>query len=268
MKNRPKELLDCAGAVKVAAIEKRNGPDSLYREGVSAHQSVAVISPLTGMLYFYTVSRKSASSMSSEPTQRQQQIVDFLEFFQREHGMMPTCQEIAEAFEFRSPNAVSSHLDLLAKKGVVERIPGKARGLRLVRRSKPAGIPVLGEIAAGDPILAAEASGEYLPVSGELFAGSDLFAVRVRGDSMIEKGIFDGDYAVIRAQTDVQDGEIAAVLRDDEATLKIVLRPGPDCLILRGANPSFSDIVIREGEAVPRILGRYVGLIRLERRVA
>ncbi|MFP4166572.1 MAG: transcriptional repressor LexA [Opitutales bacterium] len=206
--------------------------------------------------------------MPSKLTQRQREIVTFLETFQREHGMMPTCQEIADAFGFGSPNAVPSHLRLLEKKGVIERFPGKARGLRLLRVPEPEGIPVLGEIAAGDPILAAEASGEYLPVADNLFAGSDVFALRIRGDSMMDRGIFDGDYAVIHAQTDVDDGEIAAVLRDDEATLKVVLRPDAHSLVLRGANPAFPDIVIREGEAHPRILGKYVGLIRLERRVA
>lgn len=224
--------------------------------------------PLTPILYIYTVLSESAAFMSSELTQRQQQIVAFLEDFQREHGMMPTCKEIAEAFGFRSPNAVTSHLDLLAKKGAIERMPGKARGLRLFRAAKATGIPLLGEIAAGDPVLAAEASGEYLPVSEGLFAGSKHFAVRVNGHSMIEKGIFEGDFAVIRAQTDVDDGEIAAVLLDDEATLKMVLRRDSKCIVLRGANPSFKDIVIREGDAVPRILGKYVGLIRRERRVA
>lgn len=206
--------------------------------------------------------------MSSNLTQRQSEILTFLETFQREHGMMPTCQEIADAFGFSSPNAVSSHLELLEKKGVIERLRGKARGLRLRRVPKPEGIPVLGEIAAGDPILAAETSGEYLPVAENLFAGSDLFALNVQGDSMIEKGIFDGDYAVFRAQPDVDNGEIAAVLLDDKATLKVVLRTDAHSLVLRGANPGFPDIVIREGESVPRILGKYVGLVRMERRVA
>ena len=181
---------------------------------------------------------------------------------------MPTCQEIAGAFGFSSPNAVQSHLGLLEKKGVIQRLPGKARGLRLLRAPKPEGIPLLGKIAAGDPILAAEASGEYLPLADHLFAGSDLFALSVRGDSMVGRGIFDGDYAIIRGQPDVDDGEIAAVLRDDEATLKIVLRPDAHSLVLRGANPAFPDIVVRKGEAVPQILGKYVGLVRLERRVA
>lgn len=231
-------------------------------------QFLAKISTLPRLLYFYIVSDKLPPPVSSTLTQRQNEILTFLETFQREHGMMPTCQEIADAFGFSSPNAVSSHLELLEKKGVIERLRGKARGLRLLRVPKPEGIPVLGEIAAGDPILAAEASGEYLPVAENLFAGNDLFALSVRGNSMVGRGIFDGDYAVIRAQPDVDDGKIAAVLLEDKATLKVVLRPDAHSLVLRGANPAFPDIVIRDGDTVPRILGKYVGLVRLERRVA
>jgi repressor LexA len=149
----------------------------------------------------------------------------------------------------------------MAKKGMVAVLPGKARGLKLTL-SASSGIPLLGYIAAGQPREAQQEVEEVLPVSPQFFRGTDLFALRVRGESMKEVGILPGDIAVINRQQDVSDGEIAAVLFDDEATLKFVYRRS-GTVILKGANSLFHDIIVRHDESRSlRVLGKYVGLIR------
>ena len=199
--------------------------------------------------------------MPTRPTSRQQEIAEFLEAEFGRRGMMPTQREIAARFGFASPNSVRTHLRLMAKKGMVTLMPGKARGLRLTL-SVSSGIPVLGRIAAGNPQEAHQDPEEILPISPQLFHGTDLFALRVKGDSMKDVGILPGDIAIINRQQDVTDGEIAAVLLDDDATLKFVYRRS-GTVILHGANPAFPDIVIRRDESRSLgILGKYVGLIR------
>lgn len=144
---------------------------------------------------------------------------------------------------------------------MVERLPGKARSLKLTIAA-PSGIPVLGRVAAGAPQEAYQADEEFLPLPPQFFRGTDLFALRVKGDSMKAVGILPGDIAIMNRQQDVADGEIAAVLLDDEATLKFVYRRS-ETVVLRGANPAFSDIVIQRDESRElRILGKYVGLVR------
>jgi repressor LexA len=202
--------------------------------------------------------------MPSRPTERQEQIAAFLHAELRKRGVMPTQREIAERFGFASLNSVRSHLRLMEKKGILSRLPGKARGLRL-KDLPPKGIPLLGHITAGHPAMAFQDADEIVPVSPELFPGSDLFALRVRGESMKNAGILPGDIAVMNRQKDVDDGEIVVVLIEDDATLKYLYRRS-GVVILRGANPAFPDIEIRP--SAPRsvqILGKYVGLIRQQR---
>jgi repressor LexA len=202
--------------------------------------------------------------MASLPTTRQQQIAAFIHSEFRKRGSAPTQREIAERFGFASLNSVRSHLRLMEKKGMLDRLPGKARGLKLKHRS-PVGIPLVGHIAAGNPRLAFQDCDEIVPVSSELFVGSELFAVRVRGESMKDAGILPGDIAVVNRQSEVADGEIAVVLLGEEATLKYVYRQN-GTVLLRGANAAFPDIVVRtDGQSPVLILGKYVGLIRNQR---
>jgi len=155
----------------------------------------------------------------------------------------------------------------MEKKGMVSLLRGKARGLILSVSTSP-GIPVLGKIAAGTPLEALETSDEVLPVPPRLFHGTELFGLRVKGDSMKDAGILAGDIAIMNRQDDVADGEIAAVLLDDDATLKYFHRRGGS-VVLRGANPKFAEIVIRADEvSTVRVLGKYVGLIRKEGEAA
>jgi repressor LexA len=205
--------------------------------------------------------------MELPPTKRQQQIAEFLDSEARKRGIVPTQREIAERFGFASLNSVRSHLRLMEKKGMLNRLPGKARGLKL-NYSNASGIPLVGNIAAGNPQLAFQFPDEVVPVSQEIFPGSELFALRVRGESMKDAGILPGDIAVMNRQDDVENGEIAALLLDDETTLKYLHRRAGK-LVLRGANPAFADIVVpSDGKRCIRVLGKYVGLIRNGGRAA
>ena len=198
--------------------------------------------------------------MSAAPTPRQLEIAEFLGEELQRRGVMPTQREIADRFHFASVNSVRSHILLMERKGMLARQPGKARSLRLI--VAPAGIPLLGQIAAGSPLEANQDVKEFLPVSPSMFRGGELFALRVKGDSMKDVGILPGDIAVVNRQQYVADGEIAAVLLEEDATLKFVHRRN-GAVVLRGANPAFRDIVIQRDDArALRILGKYVGLIR------
>lgn len=199
--------------------------------------------------------------MASLPREREKQIKSFLESDSRKRGVARTQREIRERLGFASLNSVRSHLRLTEKKGMLHRLPGKARRLEL-RKSPAMGIPLVRRISAGHPLLAREAESEIVPVSPHLFAGSGLFALRVKGDSMKDGGILAGDIAVMARQSDGAEGEIAAVLLDDEGRLKHVWRYSGE-VVLRGANAAFPDIVIRNGElGLVQILGKYVGLLR------
>jgi repressor LexA len=199
--------------------------------------------------------------VQSVPTPRQQEIAEFLEAEFRRRGMMPTHREIAGRFGFASPNSARTHLRLMAKKGMVTLLPGKARGLKLTVNVS-SGIPVLGCIAAGHPKEAHQDAEEILPVSQQFFCGTDLFALRVKGDSMKDVGILPGDIAVLNRQQDVADGEIAAVLLDNDATLKFVHRRS-GTVVLRAANSLVPNNIIRcDDSRSLRILGKYVGLVR------
>jgi repressor LexA len=198
--------------------------------------------------------------VSAAPTPRQLEIAEFLEAEHQRRGIMPTHREIANRFQFASVNSVRSHLRLMERKGMLARQPGKARSLRLI--VAPSGIPLLGQIAAGNPLEAFQHIDEFLPLSPAMFRGNQLFALRVKGESMKDVGILSGDIAVLNRQQEVNDGEIAAVLLDEDATLKFVYRRS-GAVVLRGANPDFRDIMIRRNESRSfRVLGKYVGLVR------
>lgn len=198
-------------------------------------------------------------------TPRQLEICQFIERFRLEHHMAPTLTEIAKNFGFAGATGVRDHLNALEKKGAIVREHGKARSLRIAEGVLPErseGIPVLGNIAAGDPIEAIEQCDRFLPVPARLFGKGDLFGLSICGDSMTGEGIRDGDVAIIQKQSEVANGEIAAVVMDEEATLKRVFRDG-GALTLRAANPSFPDIVVKnEGRFNVRIAGLFIGLIR------
>ncbi|GAB6909676.1 LexA repressor [Desulfosarcina cetonica] len=203
--------------------------------------------------------------MTSDLTPRQKSILDFIIAFQREHRIAPTVREIGDHFGLSGPAGIHRILNILKEKGYLLAEPGKKRSWRFSDHAAMSGIPLLGNIAAGAPIEAVAVDGDDLPLSPGLFGCKECFGLRVKGDSMIEAHIMDGDLAIIRPQPRVDSGTIAAVLVQDlltETTLKIV-RYTRAVLTLEPANPVYAPLVFKGPQrSRVRVLGKYVGLIR------
>ncbi len=203
----------------------------------------------------------------AELTARQKEILAFIQARIHDDGMPPTHDEIKDAFGLRSAFGVRQHLRLIRDKGHIQLFPGMSRGIRISRVAPEVPtltrqIPVLGRIAAGEPILAEEHVEGWITVDDELYPRGGLFALRVQGDSMVNVGINSGDLAVVRQQPRVENGQIAAVQRGDEATLKRVYTY-TGRMVLKAENDTVSDICIEnDPSTVVRVLGLYVGLIR------
>ena len=200
--------------------------------------------------------------MLSHLTDRQKLIYDFLVRTIRENGYAPSIQEIGARFKIVSTNGVFRHLKALEKKGYIRRAGKRALEI-LSPLGKPAiararEVPVLGKIAAGKPLLAVENMEGVVVVDNQMVRGR-AFAVKVRRDSMIEAGILDGDYVIVRPQETAENGEIVCALIDGEATLKRFFRKG-DSVTLKAENKSYAPLNILEGEF--RVLGKAVGLTR------
>ena len=196
-------------------------------------------------------------------TKRQAEILGFIRDHVAEHGVAPTVREIADRFGLRSTNAVADHLRALERKGVIEREERAARGIRLPEeRAVARRVPVVGQIAAGTPVLAEENIEDWLALDEGVVPRGDLFALRVRGDSMVGAHILDGDLVIVRMQREAERGQIVAALIGDEATLKTYMPQGKSVLLLP-ANPDYDPLVFdrSNGEGL-RILGVAVGLVR------
>ncbi len=157
-------------------------------------------------------------------TKTQGKVLDFIKAYMKKNKLPPTYEEIADNFGYKSKNAVESHLQALQRKGVIQRIQKKARGILLSEDAdeerKKYLIPIVGTIAAGEPILAEQNISEYLDMYKIFYTDSEIFALNVKGDSMINAGIFNGDLVVVKKQPVLEDGEIGVAIIDDEATVK------------------------------------------------
>jgi repressor LexA len=191
-------------------------------------------------------------------TPRQQEILDFIRNSVEALGAPPTRAEIAAAFGFASPNAAEDHLKALARKGAINLEPGSARGIRLVEQL---GLPLVGSVAAGSPILAVEnLQGRYALDAG-LFSPRADFLLKVRGLSMIDAGIFDGDLLAVHKTDQARDGQIVVARLDEEVTVKRLQRRGGHIELI-AENPDFEPIIVHPGEVDFAIEGIAVGLIR------
>lgn len=205
--------------------------------------------------------------MPAPLTDRQAEVLAFVQARQRVEGMPPTLDEICTHFGFSSPNAAREHLRLIQNKGYLERAVGKPRAIRIARSASRretdvVRVPLLGRIPAGEPCSAVEEVEEILPLPRGRFRGERLFALRVRGESMIGAGILDGDVAVLDSHREPVNGSIAAVVLDEEATLKRLYR-SKGGLRLVAENPAFVDRNIpRARLGSVRVAGVFVGLIR------
>lgn len=192
-------------------------------------------------------------------TRRQREILDFINRKIEARGFPPTIRDIGNAFEIKSPNGVMCHLKALEKKGFISRQGKSARAIQINHRPIPAHvIPFKGLVAAGAPLPAIEQD-EKLDLT-ELFGGSELFALRVRGNSMIDSHIQDGDIVVIRTQESAQNGDKVVAMVDGEVTLKTLQRRR-DQIHLVPANETMEPIIVTPDRDI-RILGVLNGVIR------
>jgi repressor LexA len=203
--------------------------------------------------------------IGKELTKRQQEIYDFIRKYSAKYGYPPTVRDIGKAVGLASSSTVHAHLANLEKVGVLRRDPSKPRALELLDRAtdavksvvKPNGLPLVGNVAAGSPILAEENIEDYVPVP-EIAGGDEgEFVLSVRGDSMKNVGIMEGDYVVVRPQEIADDGQIVVALVGEEATVKRFFRE-EDHVRLQPENETMEPIRSRE----VRIVGRVVGVLR------
>jgi repressor LexA len=196
-------------------------------------------------------------------SKRQREIFDYISRYLSRHGYPPTVREIGKAVGLTSSSTVHAHLSKLEALGVLRRDPSKPRAMEVLvqkakRAIKPSGLPLVGPVAAGAPIVAEENVEEYLQVP-ETFGGEDGdYILRVRGESMIDAGILEGDFVVVRPAQDASNGEIVvALVGDEEATVKRFFKE-KDKVRLQPENKSMKPIRTRDAT----VLGRVVGVFR------
>jgi repressor LexA len=195
-------------------------------------------------------------------TPRQQQVFDLIKDNISETGMPPTRAEIATFFGFKSANAAEEHLKALAKKGYIEMLPGTSRGIRLAEEFiEHEGLPLIGRVAAGEPILAQEHVEEHYKVDGSLFHPAADYLLRVNGESMKDIGILDGDLLAVHQTTDVQNGQVIVARVEEDVTVKRYKREG-NIVYLHAENDDFSPIKVDLAAQEFNIEGLAVGVIR------
>jgi len=202
-------------------------------------------------------------------TERQRQVLEFIDAQIRDRGYPPSVREIGEAVGLSSSSTVHAHLAALQDKGFLKRDPTKPRAMELVydsgsgaaiERRPVRHVPLVGDVAAGTGVLAAENVEETVPVPQDFTGAGQLFMLRVRGDSMVDAGILDGDYVVVRQQSDAEPGEIVvAGIPGEEATVKTFLRRR-NKVVLRPENPAMGEMVFEPGDV--SIYGKVVTLLR------
>ena len=196
-------------------------------------------------------------------TKRQQEIFDFIQRYASRYGYPPTVREIGKAVGLASSSTVHAHLANLQKSGLLRRNPTKPRAIEVMfDKAKQAitpseGLPLVGQVAAGQPVLAEENIEDYVDVPAAAGGETGEYLLRVRGDSMRDAGILEGDFVVVKSQESAQDGDIVVAMVGEEATVKRFFRE-PDHIRLQPENPAMEPIRSKE----VRVLGRVVGLLR------
>lgn len=196
-------------------------------------------------------------------TKRQQQILQMIQAHISQTGFPPTRTDICEYFGFRSPTAADDHLKALDRKGVIELIPGASRGIRIVETIEDEGLPLVGRVAAGEPIMATEHIEEYIPIDPELFYPQADYLLRVKGMSMRDVGILDGDLLAVHATQEVHSNQIVVARVDNEVTVKRFRQRG-NIVTLLPENDEFDPIRVDLREQEFAIEGVYVGVLRRE----
>lgn len=202
-------------------------------------------------------------------TERQSEILEFIRETLARRGFPPTRAEIVQAFGFRSPTAAEDHLRALARKGAIELMPGASRGIRLCGEvpmaapaaNQPPGLPLVGRVAAGSPLLAVENVEQHCAVDPAMFAPRADYLLRIHGESMRDIGMLDGDLLAVHRTPDARHGQIVVARLDDEVTVKRLERRGGQLRLLP-ENPDFVPIEVDPRRHSFAIEGLAVGLLR------
>lgn len=193
-------------------------------------------------------------------TARQEQVLDYIRESVRVNGYPPTVREICGALRLSSPSTVHAHLANLERLGFIKRDPSKPRALDVVGELRPPRpLPLVGRVAAGQPILAEENIEEMVDVPGFLRRDDGDFVLRVQGDSMADAGIFNADYIVVHSQQRAENGEIVVALVGEEATTKRFYREGPT-VRLQPENELYEPIIVKADDV--QLVGKVVGVLR------
>ena len=203
----------------------------------------------------------------TEITARQRQILELIQRSVADRGYPPSVREIGEAVGLSSPSTVHSHLSTLARAGYLRRDPSKPRAIEVIapagdeqlHRAPVRDVPLVGRIAAGSPILAEQDIEEIYPLPTELVGHDPVFMLTIRGDSMIGAGIFDGDYVVVKRQSEARDGQLVAALVDDEEATVKRLRRARGGVVLEAENPNYPPMVFSGGV---QVLGVVIAVLR------
>ena len=193
-----------------------------------------------------------------ELTARQKSIFDYVSEFIEDRGFAPSIREICDRFKIKSTKAIHSHLKTLEEKGWIKR-SSNARSIEILGRQRVVNLPLIGQVAAGKPILAVENIEDTIPIAWD-FAKNirDGFILRVRGDSMVDAGIKENDLIMVKPQPQADNGDIVVAMIDDGATVKRYFKRN-DCIILNPANPMYAPIKVSKNF---RLVGKVMGLIR------
>ena len=201
--------------------------------------------------------------MADKLTLKQERVFNFIIKYKAQTGYPPTVREITENLGLSGPNSAKKFLDLLERKGWIRKTAKSSRAIEILGDNKtlPYMIPVVGNIQAGTPILAIENIEENISIDPSLVKDKESFFLKVRGNSMIEAHIMDGDLAMVRPQNTVEQGEIAAILIGEEATIKYFFKEEEN-IRLQPANPEMDPILIKADEESIKIIGKITGIVR------
>jgi len=200
--------------------------------------------------------------MAEALTTKQKLVLDFLKSEIRQNGYPPTVREICDAVGLSSTSTVHSHLESLERKGYIRRSPAKNRSTEILEEDfytntrEMVNVPIVGRVAAGVPILAEENIEDTFPMPIDYVKNDTCYMLHVKGDSMTDEGILDGDLVLVRQQQLANDGDIVIALVDDSATVKIFSRDG-EYIVLSPANADYEPLVVRECEVLGKIIGLY-----------
>jgi len=197
-------------------------------------------------------------------SKKQQEILDYIKSEILNRGFPPAVRDICEAVNLKSTSSVHSHLETLEKNGYIRRDPSKPRAIEIIDdnfnlvRREVVNVPILGSVAAGQPLLAVENVENYFPIPAEYMPNAETFMLNVKGDSMVEVGILDGDQVIVEKRSTARNGEIVVALVDDSATVKTFYKED-GFYRLQPENESMEPIIIN-GEV--QILGKVIGVLR------